>query len=93
MPVGDLLKRTSSRELSEWMAYEQLTGPLDERLRGDIQSGIVSATVANSQSTRGRAKPADFLPEWDKREKTPEELWQDVMAANAAMGGHVRSAS
>lgn len=73
------------------MAYERITGPLDERWRADYRSAIVAATVANAASDKGRAKPADFMPEWDNRPKTPEEIWQDVLAANAALGGSVRT--
>ncbi|GHF73903.1 phage tail assembly protein T [Streptomyces thermodiastaticus] len=93
MPVRELLARTTSRELAEWMAYERLTGPLDSRLRGDIQAAIVAATVANSQRAKGGAlKPADFLPEWEpSRPRTPEEIWQDVIQINAALGGEYRT--
>ncbi|MGI5347043.1 phage tail assembly protein T [Streptomyces sp. CA-250714] len=91
MTVRELLARISSRELTEWQAYEKITGPLDTRLRGDIQASVISATVANSQSTHARAKPADFMPDWDKRKKTPEELWAAAMKANAALGGQFRT--
>jgi len=89
MTVHELLARTSSHELSEWLAYERITGPLDARLRGDIQASIVAATVANAASDRPRAKPADFMPEWGKRKKTPQEMWAAVVQANANLGGSV----
>ena len=91
MPVRELLARTSSRELTEWIAYEKITGPLDARLRTDIAAGIVAATVHNSQGAKRRAKPSDFLPTWFKRRKSPSEIWQDVLKANAALGGSVNS--
>lgn len=84
-----MLADMSSRELTEWQAYERVTGPLDARLRGDISAGIIAATVANSGGAKKKAKPADFIPSWFKRRKTPEQLWKDVMAANAALGGAV----
>lgn len=87
MPVRELLARTSSRELSEWMAYEKITGPLDDRLRRDISAGIVAATVANYGGAKKRAKPADFVPEWFKRKRTVREIWEQVMKANTALGG------
>ncbi|WP_223772950.1 hypothetical protein [Streptomyces sp. 135] len=71
------------------MAYEKITGPLDIRLRGDIQAGIVAATVANSQGAKKKTKASDFIPVWFKRRKSPEEIWRDVMAANSALGGSV----
>lgn len=79
----------SSRELTEWMAYERVTGPLDERLRGDIAAGVIAATVANSSGAKRKATPADFLIKWFKRKKTPQEIWHDVLQANAALGGSV----
>lgn len=89
MPVAELLARTSSRELSEWMAYEKLTGPLDSRLRGDISAAIVASTVANANGSKKKLKPSDFVPRWFKRKRTPEEIWREVMKANAALGGSV----
>lgn len=89
MPVAEMLRRTSSFEITEWMAYEQLTGPLDTRLRGDISASIVAATVANSQGAKRKLKPGDFIPTWFKRKKTVEEIWAEVMKANTALGGSV----
>jgi hypothetical protein len=90
MTVAEMLSRVSSHELTEWMAYEKLTGPLDVRLRGDVSAGIVAATVANSQGAKKKLKPGDFIPTWFKRKKTVRDVWMDVLAANAAMGGAVR---
>lgn len=90
MPVAELLARTSSRELSEWMAYERVSGPLDVRLRNEIAAGIIAATVANANGAKKKAKPSDFLPVWYKRKKTAREIWQDVVKANTALGGIVR---
>lgn len=89
MPVRELLARTTSRELTEWQAYERMTGPLDARLRGDISAGIIAATVANSNGAKKKARPSDFLPTWFKRRKTSQEIWAEVVKANAALGGSV----
>ena len=89
MPVRELLARISSRELTEWMAYERVTGPLDSRLRGDISAGIIAATVANSFGSKKKLKPSDFLPRWFKRRKTPDEIWAEVVKATAAFGGTI----
>jgi hypothetical protein len=75
------------------MAYEKVTGPLDTRLRGDISAGIIAATVSNSNGGKRKAKPSDFLPTWFKRRKTVQEIWQDVMQANTALGGSIQSTS
>ncbi|MDG9705541.1 hypothetical protein [Streptomyces sp. DH37] len=89
--MRELLARVSSRELTEWMAYERITGPLDTRLRGDISAGIIAATVANAGGAKRKLKPSDFVPTWFKRKKTPQEIWQDAMRANTALGGSVRT--
>lgn len=91
MTVRGLLASISSHELSEWMAYERVTGPLDSRLRGDISAGIIAATVANSSGSKKRLKASDFIPRWFKRKPTPQEIWAEVMKANAAFGGTVQS--
>jgi len=82
-----MLARMSSRELSEWMAYEKITGPLDDRLRGDISAGIVAATVSNSAGAKRKVKPSDFIPTWFKRKRSVSEIWAEVVKANAALGG------
>jgi hypothetical protein len=84
-----MLADMTSRELTEWMQYERVTGPLDTRLRTEVAAGIVAATVANSNGAKSKAKPSDFLPTWFKRRKTPDEIWQDVIKVNAALGGEV----
>lgn len=87
-----MLRGMSSHELSEWMAYERITGPLDVRLRGDIAAGVVAATVANAAGGKRKLRPKDFIPVWFKRRKTVQEIWQDVLRANAALGGSVQTA-
>lgn len=84
-----MLANMSSRELTEWMAYERVTGPLDMRLRGEINAGIIAATVANANGAKRTAKPGDFLITWFKRKRTVEELWAEVMKANTALGGSI----
>lgn len=90
MPVGELLARTSSRELSEWAAYERIAGPLGSS-RADLQAGIIAATVANANRSKGKpSTPTDFIPEWDRRPMSPEDLFRKVSAANRAFGGVTR---
>jgi hypothetical protein len=72
------------------MAYERVSGPLDVRVRTEIAASIIAATVHNAAGSKSNAKPSDFMPVWFKRKKTPQEIWQDVMKANAALGGTVR---
>jgi hypothetical protein len=91
MTVRRLLTECDSRELSEWMVYEKVAGPLGGR-RGDMQAAVVAMTVANVN--RGKGKPArldDFLPEWDRPR---QQDWQQQLAIvkqiHAAHGGKTR---
>ncbi|WP_158632379.1 DUF4035 domain-containing protein [Micromonospora sp. Llam0] len=85
-----------SREISGWMAYERVTGPLGPA-RGDIQAAIVASTIANSnRGKRGkRYRPEDFIPEWDRPEmETGPQDEHDhlrlIKQLNAQMGGRTR---
>jgi hypothetical protein len=95
MTVAEMLERVSSRELTEWAAYEQLAGPLDQGRRVDAGTGIVSATIANAmRSKKGRRyKPADFAPNWGSGQR-PTQTWQQQLAMveqiNRALGGKDR---
>jgi len=78
MPVAEMLSRMSSAELTEWMAYEQVAGPLGPE-RGDQLVAMLASVVANANRAKGRkAKPKDFLPQWDRRR---EQSWQEQLAA------------
>lgn len=91
MTVEELLSRISSWELTEWAAYEEVAGPLGPA-RGDVQAGIVAATVANAHRSKGKKalSPADFIPEWDRRPQTVEDQLRIVLGLNAAFGGEVK---
>lgn len=71
-----MLARTPSRELTEWMAYESVTGPLGP-VRGDWQAASiahVTAVVAAGKKGK-RLKLPDFLLRWKaprKRAQSPE---------------------
>lgn len=91
MSINEVLAKHSSRQLTEWMAYEKITGPLDARLRGDIAAGIVAAAMANAQGAKPKLAAADFVPTWFKRRRTPAEIWRDIVKANAALGGTVQT--
>ncbi len=73
MTVGDLLKRVTSRELSEWMAYETLE-PFGPR-RADHRAGVIASLIYNSNRGKG-AKPLgadDFFPEtFEPPQEEPE---------------------
>lgn len=65
MTVTELLGRMSGQELADWMAYEELRGPLGPA-RGDWQAAVVASTIANvNRGKRGkRVKVADLLLKW-----------------------------
>jgi hypothetical protein len=91
MTVAELLSRTTSRELSEWMVYYELE-PFGEE-RADLRSGIVASTIANVNRDPKKQKkpysPQDFLPKFEggegvKAALSPEALrrkWEMVVAA------------
>lgn len=75
-----LLADIQSDELTEWMAYEKLTGPLGPD-RGDVLHGIQTAVIANTVAKR-KARPKDFIPQWDQ---TRSADWQDMLATARAL--------
>lgn len=92
MTVEEMLARISSAELTEWMAYEQLAGPLGGR-RGDYHAAMVTSAVVNSQRGKGKAPIplSKFLFEWGGRQRlTPEELYAKARQINAKLGGTER---
>ena len=77
--VGEIEREMSSNELNDWMAYAQIE-PFGLE-RGDLQAGIVAATVANVNRDRHRQrafKPGDFMPDFEKprAKKTGEQIFQ-----------------
>ncbi|WKV74218.1 hypothetical protein AW27_023540 [Streptomyces sp. PCS3-D2] len=87
--MAELLATHSSAELTEWIAYEQITGPIGAA-RDDILMAILAATVSNANRGKGRkARVKDFLPTWDRTRKRMN--WQDMLTAvksiNASLGG------
>lgn len=94
MPVRELLARTDSRELAEWMAYAQLE-PFGEE-REDLRAGIVASTIANANRDPKKRKkpfaPEDFIPDFAgawRRARQPQwmRLLSLVETLNAGFGG------
>jgi hypothetical protein len=64
MTVAELLARISSHELSEWMAYEQVAGPLGGA-RHDQLTAMITHTLASIWRGDGPPYPFEqFLPAW-----------------------------
>ena len=74
MTVRELLARIDSRELAEWMQFYAID-PFGTQ-RDDLQAGIVAATIANANSSKGKAfQPIDFMPYADgKKEQTSDDM-------------------
>lgn len=98
MTVRRLLEDTTSAELTEWAAFYEMEpfGPE----RGDLQAGIVAATVANvNRDPKKQKKPynaQDFMPKFGdggreaKSPKSADDLrrkWETVVKALAQKDG------
>jgi hypothetical protein len=88
MTVADLDSRLDSAELTEWMAFEAITGPLGRR-RGDIQAATIAATIANANRGKGgkRFKVSDFLLPYGAEKKSPQAMLAAIRGINRSMGG------
>lgn len=103
MTVKELLHRIESKELSEWAAFEALTGPIGGQ-RSDFNAATIAATIAeanrNEKAKRTPFTEADFMPDWGKEEEeeTSEEkvkrqmnvFKRMAMAMRANAGGEHR---
>ncbi|WP_207935864.1 hypothetical protein [Actinomadura sp. KC216] len=73
MTKGEMLARISSYELTEWMVYERLYGPLASE-RDDHLASLLAAVISNAFRDKGKAaQPGDFLPRWEAPAR-PEEV-------------------
>ncbi len=82
MTVTELLGRISSRELAEWMAFEQLE-PFGRRAEY-VGHALVASTIANVNRGKDQ-KPyeiEDFLPQYAEEQ---EDQTEEEMIAMAAM--------
>lgn len=76
--MEELLARISSRELTEWMAYDRLE-PFGE-WRADVRSALVAMVMANAW--RGKDQKAftvdDFLIKFDAEAKPAQTVEQQM---------------
>lgn len=69
----------SSRELSEWIAFNAIQ-PFGET-RADLRSAIIASTVANCHRTSGTPfKVADFMPYEEKHKNEPGDALKQLRA-------------
>jgi hypothetical protein len=78
--VAETVATTSSRELTDWQTFDALYGL--ERL--DIAAARVCAIIAAAHGAKD-VTLGDYLPTWQSREQTPEEVAQAVNRIFGAM--------
>lgn len=80
----------TSSELTEWMQFERITGPLGRR-RADINAAMLAAVIAGVNTPKGARKPtiSDFLIDYSRvsARKSPTELLSKIRSLNAALKG------
>ncbi len=84
--VDALLSSISSRQLTEWMAYDQLE-PFGER-RADLRMAILASLIANANRDPDKRRepfsPADFMPRFESEPQAqpdvPRQTWQQQKA-------------
>lgn len=89
-----MMARMSSSQFTAWLAFDQLE-PISLGYRGDVQAGVVAATIANVyRDPRRRSdpyRPADFMPRWGEPERAarrdPRQLYAQFRAWALAAGG------
>lgn len=80
MPVGVLLNNVTSREISEWAAYEKISGPLGDHYADDMLACIQEQLQYSNRflaalvSTWG-ADPTKIPP--PDRMRRPNEIFED----------------
>ena len=88
--VAELLAGISSRELTDWMAFDSIS-PIGD-WRGDLAAAQIAAVLAEvNRDRKARSKPftpRDFLPFAERgAEDEAAELSREVMAAFAPLLG------
>lgn len=77
--VAELEETMSSRELTEWIAYNAVQ-PFGDT-RADLRSAIIASTVANCHRTSGTPfKVADFMPYEEKPKGAPLDAVKQLRA-------------
>ncbi|WP_111166113.1 phage tail assembly protein T [Spongiactinospora gelatinilytica] len=75
----------SSRELTEWRAYERLTGPLGQQRDDNLAARTAFYIVSALSGDKGRKpKFSDFLPNWGL---TREDIGGDDQESAHPAGG------
>ena len=85
--VAELLNRVSSHELSEWLAFSTL-----EPFGADAENlghEITASTIANVNRSKNDKpyKVEDFMPKFEKNNKSTDEMIQMAEMFTAGLGG------
>ena len=81
-----VLRELDAEEFGWWAAMYR-RDPWGED-RADLRHGILCSLVANALSSKGRFKPADFIPKFGKP-KPKRSLAEQFRAMTIAAGGTV----
>lgn len=88
--MGEVDSRMSSSELTEWAAYERMSGPLGRR-RQDIQMADLMALTMNVNRAKGRKaiKASKILESWGcgVQYETKEQAIALIQALSDSEGG------
>jgi hypothetical protein len=90
MTVAEMLSRISSLELTEWMAYYKMD-PFGEE-RADMRSAMVCTVMANAWGKK-KFKIEDFMPKFDKRPMTPQQIKDFFKQLTISRGGKIVSSA
>jgi len=87
MTRAELLERISSRELTEWMIFEQV-----EPFGSNTQyygPAITTAMIANVNRKKGTkpVKPDEFIPKFEKEPQSTAEMKSFARGITLALGG------
>jgi hypothetical protein len=87
MPRAEMLARMSSAELTEWIAFANLE-PFGSEA-GYLGHAIVASTIANVNRGKNKKayKPEDFMPAFEKKQQTVDEMLQFASMMSVGLGG------
>lgn len=80
MTRQEMLARVSSAELTQWQAYERVTGPLGGE-RADTNAALTAYYIAQALGAK-KVKLDQLLPKWDRK---PAQKWQDMKLVAKAL--------
>jgi len=78
----------SSAELTEWQAYERVSGPFGAE-RQDVLAAMVAYYVVSALGAK-KAKLSKMVPDWDRRPQSWEHMREVFKALTVVHGGEVR---